>query len=296
MSHATASAPDWFARATDMHVHSSPSLFPRLYDDFELARHAAEAGMAGVVIKAHEGSTVERALLVDAQVAEVKVYGGIVLNHFVGGFNPYAVELALALGGRVVWMPTMHASHHLAHYGGASYREQQARHETRTPEPLVALDETGRLRRDVRDVLEVVATHGAAVLSNGHLSAEETLALFREAKRLGVERLLVAHPLLPLTDFSLEVQRELAELGALIEHCYLPHLPRWGGVPFERVVAHVREVGPERCVLSTDLGQTTSPPPAEGLLAFGEALLAGGLSERDLRRMLVANPAALLDT
>ena len=33
--------------------------------------------------------------------------GGIVLNSPVGGANPDAVRLAAALGGRIVWMPTV---------------------------------------------------------------------------------------------------------------------------------------------------------------------------------------------
>jgi hypothetical protein len=284
----------WFAGAIDLHVHSSPSLFPRRFGDVELAWRAAEAGMAGVAIKAHEGSTVERAQLVAGQVPGIAVLGGVVLNHFVGGFNPHAVELALNLGGRVVWMPTMHAANHLAYYGEAGYAEQRARYRARPAEPLSVLESHGKLKAEVNEILEVMAARGEAILSNGHLNAEETRALFRAARERGLERLLVAHPSLHLTSFSLEVQLELAGLGAIIEHCYLPHLPNWGGVPFERTAYYIQHLGAERCVLSSDLGQADSPPPAEGLKAFARALMAHGLSEGAIRRMIVENPAALL--
>jgi hypothetical protein len=281
--------------AIDLHVHSSPSIFPRLLDDHAVVAQAAAADMRAVVLKAHEGSTVARAAL--AQTPEVTVRGGVVLNHFVGGLNPAAVELALALGaGRacLVWMPTIHARNHLEHYGGAGYREQQSRLEAGSVEPLSVLDERGRLTPGAFAVLEVLASRPQAVLSSGHLSARETAVLFREARQLGVERLLVTHPELPLSGFSLDFQLEMAELGAIIERCYLPHLERWGGQPAEVTAHEIRRLGPERCVLSTDLGQADSPPPAAGLAGFCRLLAGQGLSEADITLMVAHNPAVLL--
>src|SRR3546814_17841203 len=46
----------------------------------------------------------------------ISVYGGIALNHTVGGLNPYAVELALRMGGRVVWFPTLASPAHIDHH------------------------------------------------------------------------------------------------------------------------------------------------------------------------------------
>ena len=39
----------------DIHVHGSPSLFPRLLDNAQCATQAKEAGMKGIVIKTHHG-------------------------------------------------------------------------------------------------------------------------------------------------------------------------------------------------------------------------------------------------
>lgn len=289
------SFPDWFQGAVDLHAHASPSLFPRRFDDIELARHAASSGMSAIVVKAHEGSSVERAVLAERAVPGARVRGGIVLNRFVGGFNPHAVEAALAQGGRIVWMPTLHAENHLRFYGGPGFREQETSFSGRPLEPLDALDDRGRLKREVHEVLDAVAQFDEAVLSNGHLGAAETRAVFREARRRGIEKLVVAHPSLPLTSFGVELQRELARLGALMEHTYLPHLPRWGGLSVERSAEDIRRVGVDRCLLSSDLGQSASPSPAEGLVQFGLALLEQGISREDLRRMLVDHPAALLD-
>lgn len=288
------STPDWFHGAVDLHAHASPSIFPRRFDDVTLAEHAAASGMSALVIKAHEGSSVERALLAGRAVPGIRVYGGVVLNRFVGGFNPQAVEVALALGGRIVWMPTLHAENHLRFYGGPDFREQPTRLGGRKLAPLTTFDGRGRLRKEVHEVLDVVAGHSEAVLSSGHLGAAETRAVFREAGRRGIDRLVVAHPGLPVTGFALDLQKELAGMGAVMEHTYLPHLSRWGGLSVAVTAEHIRGVGVDRCLLSSDLGQSMSPPPAEGLIRFGQALLEHGLSRDDVGRMLVELPSALL--
>ena len=51
--------------AYDLHTHTTPSAFPRALNDLELIREADALGMAGVMIKAHYGSTSTRAALVN---------------------------------------------------------------------------------------------------------------------------------------------------------------------------------------------------------------------------------------
>src|SRR5439155_7550153 len=98
--------PDFLEGAVDLHVHSSPDIDPRRFDDIDLAREAARAGLGAVLIKSHQNSTVERAWLVSKVVPGIQVFGGLVLNETVGGLNPSAVRLALALGAKQIWMPT----------------------------------------------------------------------------------------------------------------------------------------------------------------------------------------------
>ena len=86
----------------DLHVHAAPSLLPRHGDDRATVAAERAVGFSTVVLKAHEGSTVER-----ATCAGDGAFGGIVLNSPVGGANPDAVEVAARLGGRVAWMPTV---------------------------------------------------------------------------------------------------------------------------------------------------------------------------------------------
>ncbi len=103
--------------AYDLHVHANPELFLRIGDDLDLARHASQSGLAGIMIKNHFESTVGRAALADRMVEGTRVFGGLVLNWFTGGLNPLAAETALRMGARQIWMPTVDATAHAAAFG-----------------------------------------------------------------------------------------------------------------------------------------------------------------------------------
>jgi hypothetical protein len=61
------------------------------------------------------------------------------------------------------------------------------------------------------------------------------------------------------------------------------------------VYESIRRAGPDRCILSTDLGQTINPPVAEGFAMFAQQLLDAGFSSAEVRRMSVTNPAAWVE-
>jgi len=60
------------------------------------------------------------------------------------------------------------------------------------------------------------------------------------------------------------------------------------------MIPSIREVGPGRCGLATDDGQLHRPAPVEGMRIFVQLGLEQGLSEADVRTMVVDNPARLL--
>src|ERR1700746_2634409 len=112
--------------AVDLHCHPYPDLFPRLADDFYIVRAARDAGMKAIVLKCHHENTVSRAYLVQRVLPGTRGLGGVVLNYYVGGINAAAVEAALRLGGKEVWMPTVDAGYHAQVHGGTGgYRSQQ---------------------------------------------------------------------------------------------------------------------------------------------------------------------------
>jgi hypothetical protein len=199
---------------TDLHTHAAPSLLPRHGDDRATVEAERAQGFTTVVLKAHEGSTVERAAAVGDGV-----YGGIVLNSPVGGANPDAVEVAARLGGRVVWMPTVSSRTHKA---GASSPELSVHRGFELGVVDVIADD-GRLRPEWHDVLDVVATHDL-LLASGHLSADETVVLFRAARAHGVQRLMVNHPKMAFLHWNHEAAVLLQELDAYLELGILPDL------------------------------------------------------------------------
>jgi Family of unknown function (DUF6282) len=249
---AAAPRPDWAAGMTDLHVHAAPSLLPRHGNDAEMVAAARAAGFANVVLKAHEGSTVERAAL-----AGPGVHGGVVLNSTLGGANPDAVEVAARLGGRVVWMPTLSARTHKA--GSAS--AELAVHRGLELAPVDVLGEDGRLLPAWLDVLDVVARHDL-ILASGHLSADETVVLFTQARERGVQRLLVNHPLSAFLGWNPEAASALERLGAHLELGILPDLLGDAAHASLRLV----DAYPHALlVFGSDLGHADYPTPAEAV-------------------------------
>jgi hypothetical protein len=273
-------APDFLEGAVDLHVHSAPDLDPRRFDDIELAREAAQAGMGAILIKSHQNSTVERAWLVSQVVPDIRVYGGLVLNETVGGLNPAAVQLAISMGARQIWMPTRSAENHRRHHGMSG--------------GISVLDANGQLVSAAEEILQQIA-RSHCILGTGHLSPEESSVVIDRASALGIRNLLVTHPEWPPTFYSLEAQKELSSRGNVIfERCFVSTTHRCGFVPFETIERAISDVGVGTTVLSTDLGQPDTPPPVEGLRLFAERLRSTGFSVDDIRLMVQTNPARLL--
>lgn len=242
------SLPDWAFDMVDLHAHAAPSLLPRHGNDRQTVAAEAAVGFGIVVLKSHEGSTVERAAAADAH----GVYGGVVLNSPMGGANPDAVEVAARMGGRIVWMPTVSSRTHKA---GATSPELNVHQgfELR----LVEVFDGDRLLPDWYDVLDVVAAHDL-VLASGHLAADETVLLFREATARGVRRLLVNHPKMPFLGWHDEAARELRTLGAHLELGILPDLL---GPPEETSLELLDGYPHELLVFGGDLGHAHYPAP-----------------------------------
>lgn len=277
----------------DIHVHAAPSLFARSVNDLELARGARDAGMRGFVLKAHEEGTASRAELLRLQFPGLEVFGSIVLNAFVGGLNPYAVDLAVRLGARIVWMPTGSAANHLAYYGGPDYSAQKASGPLIPQKGIRILDDLGKIRPEVFDIVDRIA-QSDVVLATGHLSPEETSALVPLARRRGVQKVLVAHPDLGVTKMPLDLQVDLVRQGAVLEKSYLPLMPNWKSVTWDALVDSIRRLGPDCCVLQTDFGQANHPHPVKAYGDFLGGLREHGVREADLYRMGAEIPADLL--
>ena len=76
----------------------------------------------------------------------------------------------------------------------------------------------GVLLPEVLEVLDLIAEH-ELTLATGHVTPEETLLILAEARKRGITRSIVTHPLLDpqFTFMSVPQLREAAALGAVIE-------------------------------------------------------------------------------
>ncbi|PWT99171.1 MAG: hypothetical protein C5B51_27715 [Terriglobia bacterium] len=266
----------------DIHAHSDPDRTPRSIDAIDLARLAKERGMRGLVLKNHYESTAALAYVVRKEVPGIEVFGGIDLNRSVGGVNPAAVEhMALMKGGwgKVVWMPTFDA-------------ENQVRY-SKESRPFVSVAKDGHLLPEVQQVIAVVAKN-QLTFETGHSSAEEGLLLVREAKRQGVQHIVVTHAMKAPVNMSIPQMQEAARSGAYIEIDYGGLLGRNSQFKIGDYARAIREVGPASCILSSDLGQLGNPLHPDGLAAFFDALRKEGISQADIDLMSKTNPARAL--
>ena len=295
----TASAWEAIRGGYDLQVHVAPDVIERRIDDVALAQEFLARNLNGFVLKSHYVPTAERAKVVSRAVPGIEAYGAITLNHAVGGLNPVAVEIAGRSGTKIVWMPTVDAANETAGRVGGPNKKLPFWAEIQrelagmgiSPPPLTVVDDQGNVNEAARRCMELIANHDM-ILATGHLGRKEIFALVSAAREMKLKRVLVTHAEFPSQNLTAEEQLELADLGAFIEHCFTTMHTR--KAPWDAVVDSIRKVGPERCVLSTDLGQTINPPVAEGFAMFAQTLLDGGFSQSEIKRMAVENPKALI--
>jgi uncharacterized protein DUF6282 len=266
----------------DIHVHSDPDNVPRSVDAIEAAKLARARGMRGIVLKNHYDSTAGLAFLARKEAPGLEVFGGIDLNLPIGGMNPAAVDhMADVAGGwgRIVWMSTFDA-------------ENQVRF-SKADRPFVSVARNESLLPETKAVVAAIAKR-RLVLATGHVSAQEGLMLLREGRRQGVEHMVVTHAMNAPVLMDVTAMREAAAQGAFIEFVGGSLMSADAAARMDRFADAIRQIGPQYCILSSDLGQKGNAFPADGYAAFLRALAARGFSTADIDRMSKQNPARLL--
>ena len=240
----------------------------------------------------------DRAQIISKVIPGIEVFGGIVLNHPVGGINPHAVEAAIGFGAKEVWMPTLHAANHIKVIGTAGYPKHKlvstAVRPRRPVQGISILDSSGTLIPEVDEILGLVAD-AKIILGTCHLSLEETLPLVEAAKKAGVRKVLITHPGWEATDWPLEALAHLVEMGATLEYCYNACMPHGNRLDPKKIAQGIKRVGAEHCVMATDFGQPYNPNPIDGMRQFIKVMMALGISEQEVDIMTRKNPASLLD-
>ena len=268
--------------AVDIHVHAFPDDRARSVDGVEAAELALSAGMRAIVLKNHYVSTAGLAYIVRRQVPGIEVFGGIDLNLTVGGINPAAVRYMTRVSGgwgRFVWMPTFDS-------------ENQVRF-SEEDRPFVSVSRGGELLPEVVEVIALIAEHDL-ILATGHSAAEEGLMLLREGRRQRVGRMVVTHAMNAPILMDIGQMQEAARLGAFIEFVGSSMRTPDARARVDRFAAAIRSIGPEFCILSSDLGQAENELPPEGFADFLIALQSRGFTEAEIDQMSKENPARLL--
>lgn len=271
----------------DMHVHTTPDVCQRTYNDVELTSAAVRAGARAIVIKGHHCSTVARAALCNVynrgafESNAFVMYGGLALNCEAGGLNPKAVQTALEMGAKVIWLPTVDAENDCRKHGRSG--------------GIRMTDGRGVLLPELRRIFMLIKDYDA-VLATGHISPEEIRCVIDSARNVGVQKIVITHPEYWVVDMSLEMQKELiSDYNVVLERCFMQPLKSGQWVSnAERNLEAIRKLGAESTILSTDCGNPATPPWEESLRQYLQFMAGHNVSPEELRSMTKTTPARLL--
>jgi Family of unknown function (DUF6282) len=175
----------------DLHCHFSPdALGGRALEKgldlrtgvspVDSAKEAIASGQAGAVLKSHSFATPALASALGKVFPEFRAFGGICTDYISGGLNIHAVEAALVMGAKIVWLPTLNSANDHAGDNAAGFDG-----------PGISLmNDDGRLIDAVHQIFALVREYDA-VLATGHISATEHYAVVREFAPHG--KVIVTH-------------------------------------------------------------------------------------------------------
>ena len=272
----------------DMHVHSAPDISERAYTDFEMMEAGIRVGAKGIVLKSHHGTTMNRAFLVNEynklkynSENDFVMYGSITLNYGIGGLNPIAIETALKMGAKVVWLPTTHAANQLR--------------KNNKEGGIECLDENGKIVEPLRKIFELIKEYDA-VLGTGHLSPEEIFKVVHQAREMGLEKIVITHPEFWVVGMSHEDQVKIVkEYDVILERCFAQ--PMGGGVYKSNLKDNlevIKKVGYKNVMVNTDGGQVENPNWEVAFEKYAQFLLDNGITKEELDYMTKEIPSKLL--
>ncbi len=273
----------------DMHVHSNPDIRHRAYDDFELMEAGIRVGARAIVIKTHQGTTVDRAFLCNRHNDiihqgdnDFTMFGSVTMNRQMGGINPWAVESGLKLGAKVIWLPTQSARNNMLK-------------QNQDPSDCVEVVQGGKVVPELLTIFRLVKDYDV-VLGTGHVSPEECFRVVEAARDAGVKKLVVTHPEWWMVGMSLEDQvRIVKDYDVILEHCFAQ--PMGGGKYKSNLPMNLEAVkacGYKNVMVSTDGGQVENPNWEIALEQYMQYLSDHGVGEDELRYMTHDIQAGLL--
>ena len=315
---------DLLRDAIDIHIHAGPHLTtsPRSVTPVEAALQARRAGMKAIVYMDVFQMSNGTAQIVNEVVPDFKTFGGINLNTVFGGINPRAVRTSLTYAGGAKYVAFgTHSTHWMTsregHYIDGEFKPFHTFDEKFKREELgrsikIPVDEAPT--PEIVEILEMVAAHPDVYLITGHVSAPEAVRLVELGHKYGIKKMVVSSTIFKIA--TMDQLAHMAELGAYIEYTLAAYGASSGtrktdyyaeikyasdSIPsnlpktsVKTVAKHINELGAENCIIATDFGVYTLPPPVEGLREFIALLLDLGLTDEQIKTVVQENPAKLL--
>ncbi|MGZ7107769.1 MAG: DUF6282 family protein [Methanobacterium sp.] len=245
----------------DTHVHTAPDIKPRVLNDIEAAEEAKKECMQAIVIKSHVESTAGRARIAE-EMSGLKVFGGVCLNLSIGGLNPDAVKATVGLGGKIIWFPTISAGKININF------------------------------ENTEEILNIIAGNDL-ILGTGHLKPDDIFLLLDHAKDIKISKIIINHPLTGVVGATIDEQKEMAK-KAYLEHCFVACMKKHDNLDPNLMANAIKEIGPKRCIMATDFGQSHNPKPAEGMKMFKNSMRECGIKKEEIYMMCIKNPSKLL--
>lgn len=283
----------------DVHIHAGPSVAARALDAAEMLKAAEEAGYRAIVIKDHYFPTMMGADMVEKHMGNgtVRVFGGMAMSNSIGRFNLVAVDAAIQMGAKFIWMPTLstkaHIDRHKGHFVGSG-------HMSIPEDPVFYLDNAGELIQPVKEVVKFMAKHPETVFATGHGTVGEIDKLVPFAFEKGVKKVFINHPHF-IVNAPFETVRKWAEMGAYVEINAVmfdgvsPAAAGGQGLPLALALEYIDHLPCDRLVIDTDLGQKGGTMPVEGMHRFIRMLMDAGVSYEKIEMMTKITPAKLLE-
>lgn len=272
-----------------MHVHTNPDIRHRAYDDFELTDAAIRVGARAIVIKTHQGMTMDRAYLCNAYNRRMyhgnnnfTMFGSVTMNRVIGGINPAAVESGFKLGAKVIWLPTASARNHLS----------QLKLDTGK---CVEVVRDGKIVPELKDVFQLINQYDG-VLGTAHVSPEECFTVVEAARNAGVKKIVITHPEWWLVGMTIEDQiRLVKDYDVILERCYAQNLGAGkykSNLPSNLEI--IKEAGYKNVMVDTDGGQVENPHWELAIQEYMQYLADHGIPMEHIEYMTHNIPAGLL--
>ena len=272
----------------DLHLHIGSEILPRKYRTDNLVKELS-GKISGCVLKNHFYPT---APLIPSDCADLDIFGSVVLNRFCGGPNPDAIYASALIAPKplFVWLPTIHSAQFLKESKFEIPPEWTGNpnFQSRLSSAILPVEIT---KASIQPVIKAVKDVGG-VLCTGHISWQESVMVAEESLKNGLSKIIITHPIYQRIDMPVDIQKELASVGCFIEQCY--SMITIDNIPAAKIAEQILEVGSEKIVLSSDVGQLHSTAADSAMRNFAQILMNEGIGIEKIKMMMVDNPKKII--